>query len=105
MPAPQRMPSSAISRRLHAFWHEADADALGRVTGSTTGVEGTADVQPSRLAVGVERLPVMQVAETVAAMSEEKIKTYVALWAFIVANVALACFTGHFFLKQLALGH
>lgn len=47
----------------------------------------------------------MQAAETVAAMSEEKIKTHVPLWVFIVANVALACFTGHFLLKQLALGH
>ena len=101
----QRLPSSTISRRLHALWHEADADALGRATGSTTGVEGAADVQPSRLAVGVERLPAMQAAETVAAMSEEKIKTYVPLWAFIVANVALACFTGYILLKQLALGH
>jgi hypothetical protein len=39
----------------------------------------------------------MQAAETVAAMSEEKIKTCVPLWIFIVANVALACFTGSFF--------
>jgi hypothetical protein len=43
--ASQRVPSSANSRRIHAPWHEADAGAPGRLTGSTTGVEGAAVVQ------------------------------------------------------------
>lgn len=44
----QRLPSSAISRRVHAAWHEAVAGAVGRLTASTTGVEGAAVVQPGR---------------------------------------------------------
>jgi hypothetical protein len=37
-----RLPSSAISRRLHAAWHEEVAGELGQQTASTTGVAGAA---------------------------------------------------------------
>ena len=42
----QRLSSSAISRRVHAAWHEAVADAPGRLTASATGVKDAAVVQP-----------------------------------------------------------
>jgi hypothetical protein len=44
----QRVPSLAVSRRVHDTWHEAVAGAPSCVTPSMTGVDGAAVVQHGR---------------------------------------------------------